>query len=359
MKIVIDCRMTGKSGIGTYLDEILTIMLQQSTNNKNYFLLLGDTNKLKKFNINNNTSILQCDIEPFSIKELLFFPKKIAKIINTYDAYYTPYCNIPSNIKIPIFSTIHDVVFLDILELTSYIGRIARKFFYKYACFFSKKIFTVSEFSKQRIKYHLKTKKEILVTYNGVSKKYTDNFESHTKEDIILFVGNIKKHKGIQYLIPAFLKAKSILPNIKLYIVGSKDNLRTANEQIQDLINSCNDNSIVFTEKISSEELVKLYRKSKLLVQPSIYEGFGIPPLEALYSNTNVVLSDIPVFLEIYKDFPVRFFESENIDDLTDKIITEYQTPLNISNFPKKYSYEESANIILNNITMTLDNKNK
>lgn len=346
MKIAIDCRMLGKSGIGTYLEGILPYLINNEKFSKNEFILFGDNTKLKKY-ITSNVDTMECDIKPFSIKDFFCFPNLLKEKINKCDIYYTPYCNIPNGIKIPIYSTIHDVVFLDISGLASKIGVIIRKLIYKYACYRSELIFTVSEFSKKRIEENLRTKKNIVVTYNGISEKFTSNIPEIKKENIILFVGNIKKHKGLQILIPAFL---SILKkfDFKLYIVGSSKNLRTKDRNFNKLLFNIPKGKIIFTEEISSNELVSLYRKSKILVQPSLYEGFGIPPLEALYSKTNVILSNIEVFKEIYNDFPVTFFQSESIEDLAQKIENEIINPKNIDNFPKKYSYEETAKKIIN-----------
>ena len=84
---------------------------------------------------------------------------------------------------------------------------------------------------------------------------------------------------------------------------------------------------------IDSKELAELKEKlskAKFLIQPSLYEGFGLPPLQALYSNTNVILSDIEVFKEIYEGFPVTFFKSECVEDLTEKMIQMWNNPYEI-----------------------------
>ena len=77
---------------------------------------------------------------------------------------------------------------------------------------------------------------------------------------------------------------------------------------------------IKFTGKISDEELLNLERKAKFLIQPSLYEGFGLPPLEALYLKTKPIISDIDVFKEIYSDLDVDFFKVNDSDDLVMKI---------------------------------------
>ena len=69
-----------------------------------------------------------------------------------------------------------------------------------------------------------------------------------------------------------------------------------------------------------------------------------MPPMEALSLGTNVVISDIPVFKEIYKDLPVTYFEVENADDLADKIKSTYNQ--NVPDFSNPYSFEKTFNII-------------
>jgi len=59
--------------------------------------------------------------------------------------------------------------------------------------------------------------------------------------------------------------------------------------------------------------------ESALLIQPSLYEGFGLPPLEAMILGTHAMISDIPVFREIYSDFPVVFFKAGDSNDLKNK----------------------------------------
>ena len=171
----------------------------------------------------------------------------------------------------------------------------------------SKLIFTVSEFSKQRIISNLHCKKNIVVTYNAVPDWFYSSQSQNIqieKENSILFVGNIKKHKGLSVLVDAFIAAKKQGFSAQLKIVGNSENFRTADESIFQKIQTAPENSIVFTGRISDEELKILYRTTKCLIQPSFYEGFGMPPMEAMSLGTNAIISDIPVFKEIYEKFP-------------------------------------------------------
>ena len=343
MKIAIDCRMLGSGGIGTYLESLLPFFL------KDFDCLLFGKKKLIQSVIPEQKTaaiVVDCNIKPFSLKELLFFSKDLLKLINQCDIYYTPYCNIPHGIKIPVFSTIHDVVFLDIPSLTSRIGVMARKFFYQRGINKSKKIFTVSNFSALRINANLKLhNKKVIVTYNSVPKWFTDKSENISKEHFLLFVGNIKKHKGLHTLLMAFDIISIQDDKLKLVIVGNSENFRTGDDSIKKLINSFPNGKILFTGRISNEEVRSYYETAKLLIQPSFYEGFGMPPLEALYCGTNVVISDIPVFMEIYKDFPVTYFHCGDSNDLAQKIQNslDKDKPKIIN---RVYSFDRTYNII-------------
>ena len=348
MKIAIDCRMYGNSGIGTYIREVLPYLI---SNKKNEYLLIGDFERLKKYNAQ-NVQILNCKIKIFSLKEFFSFP---VKIINKCDIFYTPNYNIPGGIKIPVYSTIHDVVFLDINGIVGKLGRIIRKYFLKRAVEISKKIFTVSEFSKKRIEYYFGSKKKIIVTYNGLSehiKRYKPKKKESNKEYII-FVGNIKKHKGLKILIEAYNKAKKRGYSKKLVIVGNYLNFKTKDKYVIDMLQTIEkDKDIIFTGYLKNEELLDWISNSKNLIQPSLYEGFGIPPLEALALGVQPIISDIEVFKEIYKALPVIYFKNKSSDSLTEKLIETENLDFNINNkynktIEQKYSYTFVATKII------------
>lgn len=338
MKVAIDCRMIGSGGIGSYLSALLPYFIKTHE-----CILFGKLSDIEKYK--DSAEILECNMQTFSVQEMISFPMNLLEKINSCDIYYTPYCNIPGGVKIPILSTIHDVVFLDVPFLSGKVGTILRKFFYQYAVNKSKIIFTVSQFSKDRIQHHLKTKKvPVIVTYNAVPQWFSDGVSYSEKKENILFVGNIKKHKGLHTLLDAYKLCLNKGFKEKLLIVGNGDNFRTKDETIGKKIEELKDN-VIFTGRISDDELKAIYAKSKLLVQPSLYEGFGMPPMEALTLGTNVLISDIPVFKEIYKDLPVNYFETENAENLAKQILNcvDLEKP-EITNNP--YSFEKTFDII-------------
>ena len=345
MKLIIDCRMLGSGGIGSYLAALLPFFVKEYD-----CTLIGNSVEIKKYVSGQSCSVIECSVPMFSIQELFHFPSALLSKINEGDIYYTPYCNIPGGIKIPVLSTIHDVVFLDIPELAGRIGTFMRKWFYQRAYRKSKIVFTVSDFSKQRIEAHLKTKKiPTVVTYNAVPQWFTNGVEKTEKDGSILFVGNIKKHKGLSTLLDAFELLHKSRFDAKLKIVGNSENFRTGDNAIAEKIKRLPENSVSFTGRISDGELKTCYAQANLLVQPSFYEGFGMPPLEALSLGTNTVISDIPVFKEIYKDFPVTFYKCGDASDLAEKIKEAYNLEAP-SVLPNIYSFERTFNIIKDQI---------
>jgi len=353
LKIAIDCRMIGSGGIGSFISELIPYLLQE-----NECLLIGSHDQCSPFLSSANAEFIFCETKPFSLKELIAFPPEVSEKINHYQVYFSPYCNIPSGITIPIFTTIHDMVFLDIKELTGFAGRLIRKMFYQRAVNYSNGVFTVSEFSKERILHHLHCKKEIQVVYNAAPKYLQKEFEDGKPErkDQFIFVGNIKKHKGLKSLLEAFQLACQQGLKSKLLIVGNSENFRTGDEETVKKLEELQSSglNIEFTGRISNDELKYLYASSKALIQPSLYEGFGIPPLEAMTLATRAIISDIQVFKEIYSDMPVTFFEKGNPQSLAEKLLSADGSPLSqeeVSTITKKYSYEESAKKIVEVMT--------
>ncbi|MBP3710659.1 MAG: glycosyltransferase family 4 protein [Treponema sp.] len=341
MKIAVDCRMFGASGIGAYIEALVPFFLA-----KHDCVLIGTMHELAQYK--SKAEICECSVKPFSLKELLAFPRTLRKKINSCDIYYTPYCNIPCGITIPIYTTIHDIVFLDMPELTSRLGVAVRRFFYQRAVNKSRVLFTVSKFSASRIREKLNCKNlSIIVTYSALPQHFSSKHSQDVQKNAqILYVGNIKKHKGLHVLLAAFKKAQQRGLIAKLVIVGSADNFRTSDTTIMQEIDALPRDSVHFTGHISDDELRDLYAQSRLLVQPSLYEGFGLPPLEAMSLGTRALISDIPVFKEIYGSFPVTFFASGNDDDLASKMIACMNDTMPLPEIDNVYSFERTSSII-------------
>jgi glycosyltransferase involved in cell wall biosynthesis len=343
--------MIDASGIGVYIRGCLPWFLQSG----NDCLLLGNKAQLYSCAVNTNAKIIECNVKPFSIKELFFFPRKITKQINKADSFFFFFFNIPCGIKIPVYTTIHDIIFPDMPECVSRTGLAARMWFFRRAYRKSKLIFTVSEFSRSRITHHLGKEKPVVVTHSAIQPmflEYRAKEQKKQKTETVVFIGNIKKHKGLDYLLDAFLLAhKEGLPH-SLIIIGSKENFRTSDNSILQKIDSAGSEAVTFTGFISDTKLMEYLSSAALLVQPSLYEGFGLPPLEAMVLGTHALVSDIPVFKEIYADFPVTFFRAGDTEDLKEKMMgllfnKKPSSPVLSDELLLKYTFDKAASKIL------------
>lgn len=325
MKIAVDCRYLGKSGIGRVCEGIIE-NLDYTENN---YYLIGNPEKLKRFA---GAKIIEDDTEPYSVRGLLKFNKK--RINKECDCIIIPNFLIPYGIKIPVHSVMHDLIFLDLKETTNgFVDYSKKRFLLKRAMKKSKSISCVSAFTKSRCEYFFpKYANKCYVNYNGISKeilKYKHLHGAQMKTNDVVFVGNVKRHKGLKTLLSAFSKVKG--DNIKLKIIGEKEGFITGLE-----LDETAYKNVIFTGRLDDDALYSEIASAKYLVLPSVYEGFGIPPLEALCLNTQPIVSDIPVFREIYADFPVRFFKTESelasllqsepdiIADCEDEILEKY-----------------------------------
>ena len=333
-KIVIDCRYLGLSGIGRFLEGILDNLDFK----KFEYILWGKKELIEKYY---NCKYIYDDKTPFSAKSLFKSP---TKEINKADILFTPNFIIPYGIKIRCDIMLHDVIFLDMPELSNgFKDTLIKKHLIKRGVKKAYNIYTVSNFTKDRIiHYYKKVENKINIIYADVSNSFKDFNQKLEKENYVIFVGNLKENKGLKYLLKAFDE----INDYKLVIVGTKENYRSYDKNIIDLGNP----KIEFTGYISDEELKNKIAKAKFLIQPSTYEGFGLPPLEAMYLGTKPIISDIEVFKEIYKDFDVIYFENKNSNDLALKIKnSDYILNFNKDLALKKFSHKENAKKIENN----------
>lgn len=131
-----------------------------------------------------------------------------------------------------------------------------------------------------------------------------------------IYVGNAYPHKNLKRLIEAVVKLnKKVKENIELYIVSSRNVFTSRLEKLIKQLKA--EEYIKLLGFVPDEKLKILYKKSLAFTFPSISEGFGLPGLEAMNSQTLVACSDILVFKEIYKDVPIYFnpFDVNSISD--------------------------------------------
>ena len=188
------------------------------------------------------------------------------------------------------------------------------------------------------------------MNYPGLSKNIIEYSKTHNnldnKDNTIIYVGNVKPHKGLDILLEAFNNIND--DKYKLKIIGQKEKF---------LVGSTFDENkyknVIFTGRMSDDELLEEIRNAKYLIQPSLYEGFGVPPLEALYLGTIPILSNIPVFKEVYSNLSVVFFNTK--EELTEIIKSDIKIEITPKEeLLKKYNFSIMAEKVLN--TMVNEN---
>ena len=205
MRLAIDCRLIGETGIGTFIENVLNNIVLHT---ENEYVLIGNTNKLVKYQQLTCCKVVKCSLRSFTPAELLCFP---VREVNACDAFYTPNFNLPLGIKVPIFSTIHDILFFETENFSSGIHMMALKWYVKRALKVSHTVFTVSEFSKERICNYFHTFMDIQVVHNGISsnlREYKSKYRYDGERKGIVFLGSIKKHKGLHVLLEAYTKLR-------------------------------------------------------------------------------------------------------------------------------------------------------
>jgi len=170
-----------------------------------------------------------------------------------------------------------------------------------------------------------------------ISKKYNIN------SPFILYLGGFSARKNVSSLIKSYEKvSKDISKDIKLVICGSKK------DDIENLIrmklNSKISENIIFTDFIPNEDLPIFYNSCEVFVYPSLYEGFGLPPLEAMSCGTPVITSNTTSIPEVTGNSAL-LIDPQNIDMLSEKlykVLTSDLIKKDLSNKGLKRSLEFS-----------------
>lgn len=353
-KVCIDCRMWGKQfgGIGRYVQQIVSNLV--ASQKWHFYLIVNNNFAFSYFAGKDNVCFIRCNAKMFSLAEQVVLPR----IIPSCDLFWSPYMNVPflpCKAKHRVV-TLHDVFHLANPKYYSIIKRLFIKTYYYFSCKKSDLILTVSDFSKSEINKYcgIKDYNKTFRVYNGIDIDVTHVVPMDIGIDYILFVGNVKPHKNIKNALLGFKLLDD--GKLKFVIVGKKEGFITVDNEVLDIVEELNVTSerVIFTGNISDEELYKWYKGAKFLIQPSFYEGFGLPIVEAMAFSLPVICSDIPVFKEIGGDLLGYFnpYSSKAICWSMEKALNEKG-----KKYPKWISWSESANIIADQFEHLVKNK--
>ena len=308
-RFVIDIRMIGSSGIGTYIQNIICGILN-NYKKTNIILLVNPyfdySNILRNFN-SNNFKIIKINSPIYSIQEQfeIYFKLIKYKIV----LFWAPHYNIPILLNTNLLVTIHDIWHIVDKSPVRFLRNLYAKILFFFIKFKKANIITVSNFTKNEIIANTNLRSNITVIKSGIDKFWKSN-KSYKNSSNIIYVGNIRKHKNVSLLIDAFKNINN--SSFKLLLIGNSSNYFKKN--------NFNNDNIKYIDEVDREKLVEYYNNARLLVLPSRYEGFGFTPLESMACNCPALVSDFPAIKEICKD-GAYYFNLDNKDDLTNKII--------------------------------------
>lgn len=337
MKIGIDARgLDGnKSGIPIYIEEIVKQINQKDKENE---YILYSTKEIKlDFEPNKNIKLKSTEQKRLGSLWVYFKLPKLLKQ-DEIDVYWGTQHVLPArnkytkNIKYAV--TIHDLAIEKIPGIGSFKNTIIQKIFLKKSLKNADKIIAISEATKKDIIEIFKTKEEkIKVIYNGTNlkEKTESTIEPKTEKQIqekftiknapyIFFLSTIEPRKNIETLIRSFnyIKRKEEI-DLKLIIAGG---LGWKYQSVLDLIEKSDyKEDIILPGYISKEEKTYLYSHAKCFVYPSLYEGFGLPILEAMANKCLVVTGNNSSLPEVGGQAAIYYNQALDYSELGNKII--------------------------------------
>lgn len=360
MRIGIDARFYGTlgKGLGRYTQKLIE-NLEKLDDNNEYFVFLRKENFEEYRPKNKNFRKVMADYGWYTISEQLNMPKILNK--HNLDLVHFPHFNVPLFYKKPFVITIHDLILLHFpttkattLNFIFYwIKFLAYKIVIRNAILRSRKIISVSNFTKNDILEHYNVPlKKISVTYeaadaieknsalpeNEILKKYG------IIKPYVMYVGNAYPHKNLEALVLAYREIKN--KNLQLVLIGKEDYFY---QNLKSLVKKEGIDNIIFAGFVPDEELNAIHKNALFYIFPSLYEGFGLPPLEAMIREIPVASSNILCMKEILGEnaFYFNADKKENISKAINDFSENRELRTELAKrglqWTKRYSWKKMA----------------
>ena len=330
MRIGIDARFFGpkEKGLGVYVQKLVENLEKTNGNQKHEFLIFLRKDRFNDFQPKNkNFKKVVANFRWYSWQEQLFYPF----FLNKYklDLMHFGHFNVPLFYRKKFIVTIHDLI---LFHFPTFRNSTLNRFYYLIkllahrivitsAVKRAQKVIAISKFTKNDLIETLKISPDkIKVIYQGCNfsaKKSTKKSGDILKKygiikPYLLYVGNAYPHKNLERLVRIFSRFNNKNPKTKLVLGGGKDYFyqrlekETKDQKIK---------NVIFPGFINEKDLTSVYKESELLVFPSLYEGFGFPPLEALLCHKKVACSNRTSMPEILGK-TVNYFDPDNEDSI-------------------------------------------
>lgn len=312
--VIVDARMIRNTGIGTYLRGVTQEYKRHDFFKKRRYGFAVHPSLSDE--MDGTVQKLEFYSPIYSIREQLEYPLRLKETA----LWHAPHYNVPFiKGRAKLVVTIHDLIpWIFRKEFFSRVQAQYAYFFFSRVVKLADKIIAVSEQTKRDlISFFSAPPEKIKVIYEGVSPHFFESMESMRKravrikyelpETFFLYVGLLKPHKNVDRLLRIYrrlwLEKKIKTP---LVIVGKKD--KKYSPHLAALSNLKTGEGIFYLPSISSQdELKALYRSSKALIHPSLYEGFGLTCLEAMATGTPVAVSRVASLPEVVGEAGMYF----------------------------------------------------
>lgn len=324
MRIGIDARMMGAQntrGIGRYIEELSKSLVKNHPADEFVFLSKEQNSTIAEYP---NARFIFSDIGWYGLSEQIELPKILHRM--DVDLMHFPHWNVPLLFQRPFVITIHDLLLKhqknsnkastrNIFFRT--IKRLGYNIILRNAVKRSEKIFVPTEFVADDLAYFFPSAKDkIIITGEGCNLP-SANAGNAFDYKYLLYVGSAYPHKRLDLLIEVWPFIAEIYPKLRLVIAGEKDVF------MKRIIKSAEEkklNRVEFLGRVGDADLVSLYKHAEAFVFPSEFEGFGLPPLEALVMGTPVISSDSRPMSEVLGERGVVYFKTGSKDDMIEAV---------------------------------------
>lgn len=368
MQVAIDIRRISDFGVGTYIRNIVRALSRLDRANKYY--LIGSPEKVQEIGLLPSNFHNIAFVESDTSARGYFGFRSILGRLNC-DLVHIPHLFwLPRALPCPYVVTVHDV--LEHMSRTrdhSGVRRLLHFQLTRRVLLGATRVFAVSKFTKSELEklFSIPARKTEVV-YNAIDERFMHGHASEADRELIaqryqvtypfvLYAGRISPHKNLVRIIEAFSALRTELekddkyPDLKLIIIG--DELSKNPDLRRTVIKSGVQNDVRFLGFVPIEVLRILYDLAKVFVFPSLYEGFGLPPLEAMVHGTPVVTSNTSSLPEVVGNAAV-LVNPENVFEimralhrvLVDQPLREKMKRRSLEQ-SKRFSWESSAKRVL------------
>jgi glycosyltransferase involved in cell wall biosynthesis len=325
--LAIDLRWIDSSGVGVYIKGIMPGIVESLSDQS--IVGIGDRSRLEGFAWSraSNVRLVSCRAGRYSLAEQVQLPLAIP---GSADLFFSPYYSIPLLYRGPLVVTVHDMSHLIVPEIAGdFKRRLYAQTMFRALRKRASVIFTVSNFSKSELLRLTTGPREdnIIPTHLGISAEWYGAVQLpriHSRPYFV-YVGNIKPYKNLGRLVEAFLKIKERVPQ-DLVIVGQSEGFITGESaEFFERVRGSGER-IRLTGFVSHQELLSLVGHAHALIMPSLYEGFGLPPIEAMAAGVPVVVAHAASLPEVCGEAAL-YFDPLEVDDIAAKLVEIASSP--------------------------------